>query len=404
MPIVRERSGASHPLSWSRSVRYVADLRALEAPPAAVAGLDRVAERFAFRTNDYYAGLIDWADRGDPIRRLIIPDPAEMRDFGALDASREAANTRLRGVQHKYADTAVLLVTNQCGGFCRYCFRKRLFRPGSFEINREVDRGLIYIRQHPEITDVLVTGGDPLMLPTMRLRTILQALRAIPHVHTIRIGSKMPAFNPYRILDDPELHALFAELADGLCRLYLMCHFDHPREFTPHAVEALVLLRRLGVMCVNQCPVSAGINDDAGTLAELFQVCTDVGCPQYYVFQCRPTAGNAPFVVPLTTAFSLVSEARSRVSGLSRRARFCMSHESGKIEVVGMDAKHLFARYHRAKEPADEGRMLVLRRDDAACWLDQLIPPRSTVRRRRNRDLRAEAFGAVASLRHDAST
>jgi L-lysine 2,3-aminomutase len=134
------------------------------------------------------------------------------------------------------------------------------------------------------------------------------------------------------------------------------------------------MLRELGVMVVNQCPITAGINDDADTLAELFQRCTEAGCPQYYVFQCRPTAGNSAFEVPLTRSFELVSAARAKVSGLSRRARLCMSHSSGKVEIVGVDAHRIYARYHRAKNPADEGRMLVYKRDDSAYWLDQLEP------------------------------
>ncbi|MBE0477453.1 MAG: KamA family radical SAM protein, partial [Coriobacteriia bacterium] len=131
-------------------------------------------------------------------------------------------------------------------------------------------------------------------------------------------------------------------------------------------------LHGLGVMLVNQYPVTAGVNDDPQVLAELFRRCTDAGCPQYYVFQCRPTAGNRPFQIPIVRGFQLVAEARSRLSGLSRRARFCLSHESGKVEVVGIDEDRIYARYHRAKDPADENRMLVLARDDKALWLDDL--------------------------------
>jgi lysine 2,3-aminomutase len=357
-----------------RPVRNIIDPRGLPWVGGDLASMEKVTERFAFRTNDYYAGLIDWSDPADPIRRLIVPDAGELIDFGSEDASNEAANTKMLGLQHKYADTALLLVTDQCAGFCRYCFRKRLFLPGSRETNREVAAGLDYIRNHPGITDVLLTGGDPLTLPTSRLNTIVTAVRDIDHVHTIRIGSKVPAFNPYRILDDPDLQAMFAEQTDRPGRIYIVTHFDHPRELTAPAREAIALLRSIGVMCINQTPLTAGINDDADVLAELFQACTDTGCPQYYVFQCRPAFGNASFEVPLTRAFALVSQARSRVSGLSRRARYCISHASGKIETVGMDDAHIFLRYHRAKDPADDGRMLVMKRDDAAYWFDQLEP------------------------------
>ncbi|RJQ56002.1 MAG: KamA family radical SAM protein [Actinobacteria bacterium] len=355
-------------------LRYLVDIKAVEElSDVSMAHLADVTDRYAFRTNDYYLSLIDWSDPADPIRRLIIPCHDELDEFGMLDASDEAANTKMQGLQHKYRDTVLLLVTDQCGGFCRYCFRKRLFLPGSREANRRVKPGLEYIRRHPEITDVLLTGGDPLTLPTTRLAQILDTLARIPHVHTIRIGSKLPAFNPYRILEDGGLQQILASHSSRAgSHLYLMCHFDHPRELTADAVRALRLLGRLGVTCVNQCPIIAGVNDDATVLAELFQSCTDAGCPQYYVFQCRPTAGNRPFKVPLVKAFSLFNRARSRLSGLSRRARYCLSHSSGKIEVVGIDDERVYARYQRARNPADEGRMLVLQRDDEATWLDEL--------------------------------
>jgi KamA family protein len=336
--------------------------------------LKDVTETFAFRANDYYAGLINWNDPHDPIRRLIVPSAAELSGSGQLDPSNEAANTQLRGLQHKYPDTALLLVTDQCAAFCRYCFRKRLFDSNSREANRSVGKGIEYIASHPEITDVLLTGGDPLTLPISRLVEIVDAVSAVPHVRTIRIGSKLPAFNPYRILDDAALISLVRKQALRGKRLYFMCHFDHPRELTPAAVAAVRLLHENGAVCVNQCPVSAGINDDVDVLTELLQRCTEAGCPQYYMFQCRPTMGNSTFSVPITRGFEMFSQARSRVSGLSRRARFCMSHASGKVEIVGLDDKLVYARYHRAKNPADENRMLLLKRDDEARWLDDLAP------------------------------
>ncbi|MGB4442003.1 MAG: KamA family radical SAM protein [Coriobacteriia bacterium] len=340
------------------------------------ATLEAVTNRFPFRANDYYLQLIDWDDPDDPIRRLVIPDASELEDFGSLDASDEACNTPLPGLQHKYPDTALLLVTDQCAGFCRYCFRKRLFSPENRETVRDVSAGLDYLRSHHEITDVLLTGGDSLSLPTTRLEEILERISSIAHVQTIRLGSKMLAYNPSRVLSDARLQALMRRTVDSGKALYLMCHFDHPRELTPSAAEGLAVVQRLGVQCVNQSPITAGINDDVDTLASLMQACTHLGCPQYYLFQCRPTVGNAGFAVPITRALSIVSGARARVSGLSRRARYCLSHATGKIEIVGLDDERVYARYHRAKNPADEGRILVYARDDRAVWLDELTPVR----------------------------
>jgi KamA family protein len=304
----------------------------------------------------------------------VVPSLAELGAEGALDPSDEAANTQLRGLQHKYSDTALLLVTDQCASFCRYCFRKRLFRPGSREANRHIEAGIEYIRAHEEISDVLLTGGDPLTLATSRLAEIIGMLSAIPHVRTIRIGSKIPAFNPYRISEDSEFLAMVREHASAGTAIYVMCHFDHPRELTVAAQRAIRLLGENGAQCVNQCPITQGINDDADVLAELFTRCTEIGCPQYYAFQCRPACGNSAFSVPIVRAFELFSAARSRVSGLSRRARFCMSHASGKIEVVGVDEASVFMRYHRAKDPTNENRVMVMKRNDDARWFDDLVP------------------------------
>lgn len=366
-----DRSPARH----TRAARCLLSATALDdAPASRVSG--GLANHFAFRTTDYYAGLIDWNDPSDPIRKLIVPSPDETHEFGSVDASNEAVNTVVAGLQHKYPDTALLLVTDQCAGFCRYCFRKRLFTRQNRETLRDLRPALEYIRAHTEITDVLLSGGDPLTLPTSSLRKIVENILLIPHVRTIRIGSKIPAFDPMRIVDDPDLARLVADVVAAGRSLYVMTHFDHPRELTGSAREAIAILRGAGAMCLNQCPVTAGVNDDPAVLAALFQACTDIGCPQYYIFQCRPVTGNASFVIPLARAFEMVEDARGRVSGLSRRARFCLSHESGKVEIVGMDENAIYARYHRAKHADDTGRVVVFRRDESAYWIDQLTPVR----------------------------
>jgi len=363
------------PRGTESRVSYTRDIRDVEQIPAAERErLAQVADRYAFRANDYYLDLIDWNDPDDPIRRLIIPHEEELCDWGALDASNEAANTVRPGVQHKYHDTALLLAVEACGGYCRYCFRKRLFMRDNHEVSRDFDAGIDYIAEHPEITDVLLTGGDPLLLSTDRIGTMLMRLREIPHVRTIRIGTKMPAFNPFRIIDDRDLQQLIREESGPGGRIYMMCHFDHPREFTEPAIEAVDTLLRLGAMALNQCPIVAGVNDSADVMQELLETTASVGCPQYYVFQGRPTAGNEPYEVPLVRGWQILSEAKRAVSGLSRRARYCMSHESGKIEVCGVDDRHIYARYHRAKDDANEDRFMVFLRDDEAFWLDQLKP------------------------------
>jgi KamA family protein len=334
--------------------------------------LDEVADRFAFRANDYYLGLIDWDDPADPIRRLVVPDTAELVSSGDLDASNEAANTVVRGVQHKYRDTALVLAAATCGAYCRYCFRKRLFMRQNEETVQDLRPAFEYVARHPEITDVLLTGGDPLVLDTARLAPIVRQFARMPHVRTVRIGSKLPAFNPYRLLEDESLLDLVAEITAGGTAVYLMAHFDHPRELTDLACNGIRAVQKAGGHAVNQCPLIRGVNDDPGVLAELFEAATELGMPQYYLFQGRPTAGNDPYKVPLVRSWRLFDEARRQCSGLSRRVRLAMSHASGKIEILGVDQRHIYLRYHRARLAADESRVVVARRDERACWFDDL--------------------------------
>jgi len=338
------------------------------------ARLEPVSKEYVFRANDYYLGLIDWDDPEDPIKQLIIPREEELNNWGELDASNEESVTVGRGVQHKYTDTVLLLCNEVCGAYCRYCFRKRLFMDDNDEVTNDVSEGLRYIADHPEVTNVLLTGGDPLLMSTRRLTEIFDALRQIEHVKIIRIGSKMPAFDPWRVTRDAELQAAFRKYSTADQRIYLMAHFDHPRELTDEAIAGIDVCLRNGVICVNQCPMIKGVNDDPYVLAEMYSTLSYVGCPPYYLFQGRPTAGNEPYEVPIVRGWQIFQQALRYGSGLARRARFCMSHETGKVEILGVDDEHIYLRYHQAKDLDDLGRFFVRQRDDEAYWLDQLKP------------------------------
>lgn len=329
-----------------------------------------VVDKFIFRSNSYYHGLINWDDPEDPIRRIIIPLTGEMENWGQLDASNEEAYTVVPGLEHKYSDTALLLANDSCGGYCRFCFRKRLFMDDNDEVVRNVSPGVDYIRRHPEISNVLLTGGDPLIMSTERLGDVISQLWEIAHISIIRIGTKMPAFNPARILHDPKLPALFEKFRHPKRKLYVMAHFNHPRELTDPAIEGLNLLLQAGAIVVNQTPLIAGVNDRAETLATLFEQLSFIGVPPYYVFQCRPTLGNKPYAVPLEKAFEIFTDAMSRCSGLARRARFVMSHTSGKIEVAGKSDGLVYLRYHRSPNPLDNGRFMVFKSNPEAYWFD----------------------------------
>lgn len=272
----------------------------------------------------------------------------------------------------------LLLCNEVCGAYCRYCFRKRLFMDENDEVTTDVSEGLAYIADNPNITNVLLTGGDPLLMSTRRLVAILESLRRIDHVEIIRIGSKLPAFDPWRLLNDPELQAAFTEYSTPQKRIYLMAHFDHPRELTDPAVAGIDCFIRSGVICVNQCPLVKGVNDDPAVLATLFRRLSFIGCTPYYLFQGRPTAGNEPYEVSIVRGWEIFTEALRQGSGLARRARFVMSHETGKIEILAVDQGYIYLRYHRAKDPALRGQFMIYIRDDDACWLDQLEPAKGS--------------------------
>jgi KamA family protein len=339
-------------------------------PEDARAEIEAVTERYAFRANTYYLGLIDWDDPDDPIRRIIIPAAEELADWGRLDASNEHAYTKVPGCEHKYEYTGVLLVNDVCGGFCRFCFRKRLFLDDNDEVQRDVGPGLEYIRAHPEINNVLLTGGDALLLSTKRIEHILSELRAIDHVQIIRFGSKMPAFNPFRITDDPALLETLERYSWDDKKIYVMTHFNHPRELTPQAIEGVNLLQKAGVVTANQTPLLRGVNDDPMVLGELFNKLSYAGVPPYYVFIGRPTMGNLHFAVPIEEAFETFEKARMMCSGLAMRARLVMSHATGKIEIVGRTEHETFFRYHRAADPTDKARFMVFPSNPEAYWFD----------------------------------
>ena len=190
----------------------------------------------------------------------------------------------------------------------------------------------------------------------------------------IRIGSKMPAFNPYRIIDDPELLNVLERFSQSDRRIYVMTHFNTPRELTPVSRKGLALLQKAGVMLANQTPILRGINDHPYELMELMNELSFMGVTPYYFFQCRPTIGNFPFSLSLTEAYEALAKAKAHVSGLAKRARLVMSHESGKIEMVGLNDEYIYLRYHRARSRGDESQFLVYERDDEAHWLDDLTP------------------------------
>ncbi|MCF7957325.1 MAG: KamA family radical SAM protein, partial [Phycisphaerae bacterium] len=229
--------------------KYLNDLKSIKAiSESQKADIQKVTDQYRFRSNDYYLSLINWDDPDDPIRRLIVPDLEELEVWGSFDPSQEHFFTIIPGLEHKYKSTALLLVSNVCGGICRYCFRKRVFISKHGDILQDLPSAIEYISQHEEITNVLLTGGDPLTLSTGRLEKIIHALMKIDHVKIIRLGTKMLAFDPNRVLDDPTLCDLIESCVDGGKQIYMMTHFNHIREITDLAIKSVNRLHHVGAV------------------------------------------------------------------------------------------------------------------------------------------------------------
>jgi len=369
--------------------------------------LEPVLKIFEFRVSRYYADLIDWKNPDDPLRRIVMPDVRELDSMLDIDASDEESNTAAHGLQHKYRPTALLLVNDVCSAYCRFCFRKRFtlatsradhILPSGHDPSNEkettfdIRSGIEYIAQHPEIDNVLITGGDPLTLSVGRLETIIKQVRAIPHVRAIRIGSKVPAFDPETIT--AEVLSMLSSYSGPDRRIYMMMHFNHQRELTVLACRKISEIVGHGLTACNQTPLLRGINDSPVELAALHRQLANIGVTPYYVFQCRPTRGNERFMLSLQQGLQIVNDAKAQLSGLAKRFRYVGSHATGKIEVVGVLRDQMILRYHEAKCMADENRLMTWPVDRPVMWFDEIVhgPPAEQIA--------AAPFGAGSAPAH----
>lgn len=270
--------------------------------------LAAVAERYPFRISRHYASLIE--SEHDPIWLQAVPSPEELEDLEQQpDPLDEERLSPVPGLIHRYPDRVVLLVSNRCATYCRFCMRKR--RVGEGEAEFDLLAAVEYIRQHPGIHDVVLSGGDPLMLSDSRLEEVLEAIRQIPHVDIIRIGSRMPVTAPERIT--PQLCRMLFRFQP----LYLNTHFNHPRELTPEAAEACGLLAYAGICLGNQTVLLKGVNDDAAVLEELFRGLLRIRVRPYYLHQMDLVQGTAHFRTGLEVGRQLIGALRGRLSGMA---------------------------------------------------------------------------------------
>ncbi|MBQ8325020.1 MAG: KamA family radical SAM protein [Clostridia bacterium] len=328
--------------------------------------------RFPMSITRHYMNLIDWKAPNDPLRKIVVPCATEFNVEGLLDTSGEAENTKIQGLQHKYKPTALMLSTNACASYCRFCFRKRMVGLTQDEIVKRVDDVARYLSEHPEIDNVLVSGGDALMNNNNLIRHILNHLTSIDSIQYVRFGSRMLSVLPQRLMD-PELLEIFNEFSQKK-GLYIVTHFEHPREITPDAIEAIDLLKRQGgVALKNQTVLLRGVNDSPTVLAELMTKLTVCGISPYYVFQCRPVSGvKKQFQVPLAEGYKIVDEAKKHMSGLAKQFRFGMSHATGKIEIIGMlEGEKMLFKYHEAKNLEDNARIFTADVSNGKAWLTE---------------------------------
>ncbi|HMN50266.1 MAG TPA: KamA family radical SAM protein, partial [Ignavibacteriaceae bacterium] len=278
-------------------------------------GIDRkVAENldefFQARINPYYLSLI--RHPGDPIWRQCVPDKAELEDFDAAeDPLMEDAMSPVPNITHRYPDRALFLVTSQCGLYCRFCTRKR--KVGDYEkiSMKGLESAFKYLEEHTEIRDVILSGGDPLMLTDAMLEKILQRIRAIPHIEIIRIGSKMPCVLPHRIT--PKLVNMLKKYHP----IYCNTHFNHPWEITPESSKACQMMADAGIPMGNQMVIMKGVNDDPAVVKELMQKLLKIRVRPYYIYMADETKGANHFRTSIETGIKIIEALRGHTSGLA---------------------------------------------------------------------------------------
>ncbi|RZN49500.1 KamA family radical SAM protein [archaeon] len=332
--------------------------------------LQKVVDIHPMAITPYYLSLIDPEDPEDPIRKLVVPSADELSNLGSYDPSGESENTKQSGLQHKYEQTALILTTKQCMAYCRFCFRKRFVGVADNEILRDIKAARNYVQKHTEITNVLLSGGDPLSMGNEWVERYLEAFMSIDHVDYVRIGTRVPVVLPQRISEDGELQELFSRYSTPDKRLHIVTHFNHPKEITPESIRAIDTLYACGVPVHNQTVLLKGINDNPDVLADLFNSLVSIGVNPYYLFQCRPVRRVLHFQLTLEEGLTILEEAHKKMSGLAKRFKYAMSHRSGKVEILGSDDDHIYFKYHQAKNPAHSGKFFKVDRMPEACWLD----------------------------------
>jgi lysine 2,3-aminomutase len=320
-------------MSSSRTLRRPADpVESGLASSKRLADLERVAERYAVAITPAVAALINAADAHDPIARQFVPDPAELdvQPDEAADPLGDGVHSPVEGLVHRYPDRVLLKLVNVCAVYCRFCFRREMIGPGKPTMlsERALADALAYISVHREIWEVILSGGDPLVLSARRLAAVMKRLGAIEHVKIIRVHTRVPAVDPRRIT--PALvHAL---KASGKTT-YVVLHANHARELTPAARTACGRLVDAGVPMLAQSVLLKGVNDDVETLGELMRAFVECRIKPYYLHHLDRAPGTAHFRTAIAHGQDLMRALRTRFSGLCQPSYVIDRPGEGKIPV-----------------------------------------------------------------------
>jgi lysine 2,3-aminomutase len=280
--------------------------------PEEFAGAKLANTKLALAITPYFFNLIDPADENCPIRRQVIPRIEETRaaPWEMSDPCGEDSHSPVPGLVHRYPDRVLFLVTDRCAAYCRYCTRSRLVSNATgYDFHPEFDKQIEYIAAHPEIRDVLLSGGDPLLLSDDKLANLLGRLRAIPHVEFLRIGSRIPTFLPQRIT--PELCAMLKKFHP----LFMSIHSNHPRELTTEVRDATGRLADAGIPLGNQSVLLRHVNDDATVMKALVQKLLMCRVKPYYLYQCDLISGSAHLRASVRKGIEIMTQLRGHTTG-----------------------------------------------------------------------------------------
>jgi KamA family protein len=342
------------------------------------ADLEQVVAVHPMNIPRYYLSLIRPDDPNDPIRKMCVPGSEELIVVGSMgdttkDPYGDDKHDKGNGILHKYSYTALVVATEYCAMYCRHCFRKRMVGLSNDQTVRNFQEASKYIADHPEISNVVISGGDPFLLPTEVIEAMLESLKDIPHLNYVRLGSRAPVVYPMRFFE-PELLEVLRRF-NREKTLFVPTHFNHPREITPEAAQAVLNLREAGLNVHNQAVFLRGVNDDVETLTKLMNDLVRIGINPYYLYQCMPVARvRHHFQVPLKEGVDIVDRARQQMDGHAKRFKFIIGHDIGKLEICGrVDDKLILKQIHaRSEHPEEASRMLVRQLTDNGGWLDDL--------------------------------